>query len=253
MSIVFFSSRRKFDFSNDTLDIGNWWDWRREQLNRFLYLKIYQIGGSRFPDFYQYHLKYYQSSQPGAEEQVFHKYLWDLLTEDLSRLKLKSPYAKGNAGILGMREVLNVAIGYLESIDRWNNSETKESIIIRQQMENAELEARCKQLVNELKEARRLETSDYMVIADGYLDTFLDLMLQLQDLTLPDGKELVFSQTQAAWMKMICKHFKEGDKAVKLNSIARYFPADKRNPGVKHAAIKEKFKLFQIKNTAKRS
>ena len=247
MSTLFFSLRKRFDFSGKTFDIGNWLTWDKEQLTRFVFHKIFQIGAARFPDFYHYHLKYYRSSQPDSDERSFHKYLWDLLSEDLLRLQHISVFSKKNVRNIRMKEILKSNLAFLESIDRWNHGETAEATIARLQIQITNQENKIKELSSALKEARNLETDDYINIADGYLHSLLDLMLQLQEITLPDGRELVFSQTQAAWMKMICKHFKEADQPVKLNSIARYFPADKRDPGVKHAPIKEKFKLFIIR------
>lgn len=253
MSELYFCPRKQFSFFTDTFDIGTWHKhWKREQLNRFVLRKIFQIGAQRFPEFYSYHLAYYKSTQQNADESKFHQYLWDEVNDDLKRLKKLSIYSKNNAENLLMKNTLVSVIEYLRSIDKWNASETAEATIARQQVRITELENENKTLINLLKEFKQLDTNDYINIADGYRDTLLDLMLQLQEVKLPDGKELVLSQTQAAWTKMICKYFREGDQEIKNNTIRRYFPSDKRDPGIKHAPIKEKFKLFQIKNAGKK-
>ncbi|ETZ19541.1 hypothetical protein [Pedobacter sp. V48] len=248
MSELYFCPRKQFSFSANTFDIGTWHKhWRRDQLNRFVLRKIFQIGAGRFPDFYYYHLEYYRATQKNAEESKFHKYLFDEANDDLERLKKLSIYSKKNAENLVMKDTLVSVIEFLKSIDLWNSTETADATIAKQQIKITELESQNKTLVNLLKEFKQLDTSDYINIREGYRDTLLDLMLQMQGLTLPDGRELVFSQTQAAWTKMICKFFREDNQEIKHDTIRRYFPSDKRDPGIKHAPIKEKFKLFHIK------
>jgi len=52
---------------------------------------------------------------------------------------------------------------------------------------------------------------------------------------------------------MICKYFRKGDKEINYETIRRYFPSDKREPGDKHADIPAKSKLFTINPAKKRS
>lgn len=253
MSIVFFRLHKPWDFSPGSLDIGNWLPyWKRSQLNRFVLNRIIAIGEQRFADFYQHHLAYYLETQEDADEQLLHRYLYELLTEDHERLKSISIYHKDNTLNLKKREIEKAAMSYLTRIDRWQTiNETAEQTIARLTVQITKLEDQVKSLNDQLKEYRKLETDDYINIAAGYRDTVLYLLLQMQDLELPDGKELVLSQTQAAWTKMICKSFKEDNQPINLDTIRRYFPADKRSPGRKYAEIAEKHRLFAIKSVRK--
>lgn len=253
MSITYFRLHKPWDFSSGTMDIGNWLPyWKRSQLNRFVLNRIIALGEKRFPDFYAYHLAYYLETQPDADEQLFHQYLYELLTEDHERLKGISIYHKDNAYNLIKKEIEKAAISYLTGIDRWQTiNETAEQTIARQLELINKLEDQIRSLHEQVKETRKLETDDYINIAAGHRDTVLHLLLQMQDLTLPNGKELVLSQTQAAWTKMICKFFREDGAEINLDTIRRYFPADKRSPGRKHAAIAEKHRLFSIKSIRK--
>ena len=52
---------------------------------------------------------------------------------------------------------------------------------------------------------------------------------------------------------MIAKYFREGNNEISLETIRRYFPADKNNPGTKYAKIPPELKLFQLKPAKKRS
>ncbi len=252
MSVLFFSPRKLYDFDKDRLDIGTWWKrWARDHYKRFVLHRVFKIGQQRFPEFYDHHLKYYKATQPDAQEQLFHKFLLNLLNEDLSRLKGISIFSKSDAKNTIMKDTLISAISFLQLKDKWSNGETKEATILRQQLQITELEKKNKELIEEVRELKRLETDDYINIAYEHLHPALDLFLQMQELPLPTGKELMFAQTQAVWIKMICKHFKVAHQPINPSSISRYFPADKSNPGVKHAPIKPKYKLFQIKKTSK--
>ncbi len=60
-------------------------------------------------------------------------------------------------------------------------------------------------LITALKEAERLDTSQYIDIAKGGFPNFIDLINQLQALKLSSGRELVFSEFPIVWVKLICR------------------------------------------------
>lgn len=138
-----------------------------------------------------------------------------------------------------MKDVLVSALSFLQLKDKWSNSETKEATITRQQLQITELENKNRLLIEHVKELKRLETDDYINIAYAHLHPVLDLFLQMQELPLPTGKELMFAQTQAVWIKMICKHFKVAHQPINPGSISRYFPADKSDPGANTHLLKQ--------------
>jgi hypothetical protein len=141
----------------------------------------------------------------------------------------------------------------LISYDRWNIHKSNDAVIALQESEILALKTEVSQLKADRKKATALETEGYINIPEGYRNTVLHLHLQMQELKTPEGKELMFSQTQSVWMKMICKYFREGDKEINYETIRRYFPSDKREPGDKHADIPAKYRLFTINPTKKRS
>ena len=108
------------------------------------------------------------------------------------------------------------------------------------------------ELKEELKAARKLDTEDFINIQDGELLTLVDLCRKMQNLEL-NGKELVFSQTQTVWVKMICKNFKHGNKEIKFDTIRRYFPANPNEPSRRSAPVPAKSQHFQIVEAKKRS
>jgi len=52
MSVNYFKPRDRFDFSKDTLDIGNPLTWDREQFLKHLFKRIFAISEDRIEAFY---------------------------------------------------------------------------------------------------------------------------------------------------------------------------------------------------------
>jgi uncharacterized protein YegP (UPF0339 family) len=98
----------------------------------------------------------------------------------------------------------------LISHDRWNFHKSNDEVIVQQESEIYVLKQEIIQLKADLKKATALETDGYINIPDDYRNAILHMHLQMQELKTPEGKELMFSQTQSVWTKMICKYFREG-------------------------------------------
>jgi hypothetical protein len=253
MSVTYFRPRDRFDFSKDTLDIGNPVQWDRAQFLKHLFKRVFAIPEDRIKEFYPRHLAYYLSHHPTGTEEIFFKYFWSLIERQLNVLLKKDVYDKNH--LRNERQIarLQKFTELLISIDRWNFHKSNDAVIAQQDSEIYVLKQEIIQLKADLKKATALETEGYINIPDGYRNTVLNLHLQMQELKTPEGKELMFSQTQSVWTKMICKYFREGDKEINHETIRRYFPSDKREPGDKHADIPAKSKLFTINPAKKRS
>jgi hypothetical protein len=253
MSVTYFRPRDRFDFSRETLDIGNPVQWDRSQFLKHFFKRVFAISGDRVEEFYQRHLAYYLSHHPDGTEETFFKYFWSLIERQLNVLLSKDIYDKNH--LRNEREIaqLQKFTEMLISLDRWNFHKSNDAVIAQQDSEIYVLKQQIHQLKAELKKAASQEPEGYINVADGYRNTVLDLYLQMQELKTPEGKELMFSQTQSVWTKMICKYFREGDREIKFETIRRYFPGDKREPGDKHADIPAKSKLFQVNPVKKRN
>ncbi|MDB4925943.1 hypothetical protein [Mucilaginibacter sp.] len=251
MSVTYFRPRDRFDFSKDTLDIGNPVQWDRSQFLKHFFKRVFAIPGDRIEVFYQRHLAYYLANHADGSEEIFFKYFWSLIERQLNVLLNKDIYDKNH--LRNEREMarLQKFTELLISFDRWNFHKSNDAVIAQQDSEIYVLKQEIIQLKADLKKATALETEGYINIADGYRNTVLHLYLQMQEIKTPEGKELMFSQTQSVWTKMICKYFREGDREINHETIRRYFPSDKRERGDKHADIPAKSKLFTI-NPAKR-
>jgi hypothetical protein len=253
MSIKYFKPRDRFDFAKDTLDIGNPLTWDRSQFLKHFFKRVFAIDENRLDEFYQRHLAYYLAYHADGTEEIFFKYFWGLIERQLKVLMGKDVYDENHVRNEREIERLQKFTELLISFDRWNFHKSNDAVIAQQDSEIYALKQQILQLKADLKKATALETEGYINIPDGYRNTVLHLYLQMQELKTPEGKELMFSQTQSVWTKMICKYFREGDKEINYETIRRYFPSDKREPGDKHADIPVKSKLFTINPAKKRS
>ncbi|MDB5025342.1 MAG: hypothetical protein JWP78_3097 [Mucilaginibacter sp.] len=244
----YFKHRRRFDLSTDTFDIGRPLHWKKGYEGNHFLFRLLQREESDYPDFYRYHLDYFLQSYPGCREQEFFIHVWKIVSAHIVRLQLKNNYASTYPRDMMHLEKLEAFRNYLGVIDQWDTGKDKDAIIARKETEIQHLRDQLKIAERALADAKRMDTKDFIDIRPGYILSVVDLLLQLQELKLPSlGKELVLSQTQTVWTKLIAKYFREGKNEIKEETIRRYFPADKKNPGVKYAPVPEKMKLFKIR------
>lgn len=253
MSITYFKTRDRFDFAKDTIDIGNPLNWDQSQFLKHFFKRVFAIGGDSLDRFYQHHLAYYLAKHSDGTEEVFFKHLWSLIERQSKVLLGKDVYDKNHLRNERQIERLQKFSEMLIRYDRWNIHRSYDAVIAQQELEIHALKQQVLQLKLELKKATTLETDDYINIRAGRTHTLFDLMLQLQDVMLPDGNELLYPATQIVWRRMICKFFREDGQEINFNSIHRYFPADKKNPGDKYVPIADKHQFFKIVPVRKRS
>ena len=252
MGITYFKLRERFDFSNDTLDIGNPLTWNRAQFLKHFFKRVFAINIDRLEEFYRHHLAYYLATHTSGREETFFKYLWDIVERQLKVLAGKDVYDKNH--IRNEREIeqLKRFTEVLMLLDQWNFHKSNDAVIAQQDSEIYVLKQQILALKSELKKATRLDTEYHINIADGLLLTVVDLFKKMEELKT-DGKELMFAQFQIIWAKMICRYFRHGGKEINFDTIRRYFPGDKENPGVRSAAVPVKNQLYNIVPIKKRS
>ena len=255
MSLEFFRPRDRFDFSKDTLDIGKPFFWDRESFLKHFFLRIFALATHRWEEFYYHHLTYYLASHSDGDEEIFFKTLWFLIETRLKSLTLKDIYVS-KTHVRDQKEIehLKSLTEFLITIDKWNCNETDKAAVVRLQTELYNAQDQIKNQKAELKEAKKLETTDHINIPKGYLLTLVDLFIELQKQTVDGKLELVFARTQAIWMKMICRYFTEDHEPIKYDRLKRYFSPDPDDPSkVKFAEVPENKKLFKIVPAKKRS
>lgn len=251
----YFKPRPRFGKREHPYDIGRPFSWWKGHYDRYFLNNLHKLDGNEFDAFYRYHLGYFLDANDGSEEEEFFRRVRDIAADELAILvkedkrNSKSKHERNNREKFHLRAF----IAHLDTIDQWDTAKTRDEIIAAKETEIRNLKDQLEATKSELKAAKKLETEDYINISKDQLLAFIDLCLQLQDARLPDGKELLFSQTQIVWAKMICRHFREDNEAISLDTVRRYFPGDKRNPASKYAAIPAKKKMFSIVPAKKRS
>ncbi|WP_286778678.1 MULTISPECIES: hypothetical protein [Sphingobacterium] len=252
MSISYFKLRDRFDFSRDSLDIGNPVTWSRKHFLKHLFKKILTIHEDLLEEFYRHHLTYYLETHPQGEEKNFFEYLWQTVESQLNVLKSKDIYDKDHVRNLLNTDRLKKVMWMLMSLDRWDIHRKNQPIIEKQEIQIFALTQEITDLKAKLQEATNLDTKQYINVPKGRLLPLLDLFIQMADLEV-EGKELVFSEFPIVWVKMICKYFREDHEEIDFNRVRRYFPKDKRNPSARSASIPSGQSLFTIKPVRKRS
>lgn len=247
MSIIYFKPRDRFDFSVNTLDIGNPITWSRSHFLKHLFKRIFAIQQVRFHEFYQHHLDYYLKTTDNSGEGVFFKNFYEIIDRQLRVLNSRDVYAKNH--VKTQRELVHLTKlkNLLISFDNWNVHKSYDNIVADKESDIYTLRQQIEILKAELKKATALETQQYVNIPKGGFLSFVDLIIQFEETRLPSGKELTFAEFQIVWVKMICKYFREDHEEIDFNRVRRYFPKDRRNPGNRSSSVPSDQHLFEIR------
>jgi len=240
----YFKFRGRFDFSPNRYDVGRPVFRNRKLEDNFFLLKIYEIVESDYGLYYEYHLEFYLKANSGKEEGFFN-HVYDIVTSRIRHFKRQDPFSAKYASGIEQTRKLEAFLEFLKSIDRWHKTEPLESVIGEKDKLIDQLKARVAELELLLKQAREFDANEKIVITNGYIAAFMDLMEQLQGLSLGD-KKLATSQGQSPWYKMIAKYFMHGDKPISIDTAKNYFPANKKDKPSKYLNIAEEDKLFKI-------
>jgi hypothetical protein len=242
--IRYFKFRSRFDFSPHRYDIGRALFSNKKLEDNFFLLKVYEIDGTDYGVVYNYQLGFYLKANPGEEEKFFN-HVYDIVISRIRHFKRQDPFSSKYASGLEQTQKLETFLNFLKTIDRWHKVEPLESVIGEKDKLIDELKGRVAELEAQLKQAREFDANEKIVITTGYIAAFMDLIEQLQGLTLGD-KKLATSQGQSPWYKMIAKYFMHGDKLISIDTARNYFPARKNDKPSKYLNIAEEGKLFKI-------
>jgi hypothetical protein len=245
MIATFFKHRSRFDFSRKTFDIGRPIFHSKSLEDNFFVLRIYQLDNNDYEGFYKYHLQHYLKTNPSQEE-AFFKHVYDVLLNRIKYFKRQGPFTPKYANGLENSRKLEPFLEYLKSIDRWHKSEPLDAVIGEKDNLINKLKQRIEDLEAQLKQATKFDAGEKIVISKTGLPAFMNVIHQLQDLSLPNGNKLTRSQTQSPWYKMIAKYFMHGDKDISIDTARNYFPANKNDTSLKFIEIAKKDQLFEI-------
>jgi hypothetical protein len=251
MKMTFFKHRGRFDFSPHRFEIGNPVIQNRALEDNLFLLKLYKLDEAEYPAFYQFHLEHFLNSHP-SEEEAFLTNVREIVINRIKHFKRLDPFGGKYASGLEHTRMLEVFLNYLRSIDRWHSQMPIEAVLTEKDKLIGELREKVKQLEAQLKEHNKYEAGEKIAIHKGSLPVFINLVLQLQELTLSNEHKLLRSQAQSPWYKMIAKYFQHGDNEIPIDTARNYFPAKKGETSAKFISIDDKDKIYEIKPVNKK-
>jgi hypothetical protein len=246
----FFKPRRPLTLSPHKYDLGIFSGLKEGTEDNHFLAKLWKMPGEQYVAYYNYHLSYFLNKEPEGEKEFF-TYVWRITLIRIQFLEKENPFSSDHAKNGERLYILLQFQKYLRSIDQWHTEKTQVEVIAGQTEEIKKLKNQIDGIKEELKAARKLETEYHINIAEGQLLTVVDLFKKMEDLKI-EGKELVFAQFQIIWAKMICRYFRHGSKEINFDTVRRYFPGDKENPGVRSASVPAKNQLYNIVPIKKR-
>lgn len=244
INISYFKPRKPFSFSTHPYDLGTFMGlWQNHDDNHFL-LNIYRIDKKEFSDYYSYHLNYALKSDLTIEEDFF-RHVWQIVQNRINHYEIQDPFSRNHAIHRQSIEKLQQFQKYLHSIDQWNARPSniviaeKDELIHNQKQEIEKLNA-------ELAELNQYEVSLKILIDDGHLPTFIDVIQQLRELQLPSGRKLIKSDHKIPYAKMIAKYFSHGGKDIPIETARNYFVDKKGDVTIKGTSIQPEHRLFKV-------
>lgn len=244
MSESYFKPRKPFSFSAHPYDLGTLMGlWQNHDDNHFL-LKIYRIGENEFRDYYSYHLNYALENNL-TNEQDFFKHVWQIVQTRIKHFENQDPFSSKHAMHRQNLAKLQQFQKYLKNLDQWNARPSniviaEKDILIQNQKQEIE------KLNAELAELNQYEVSLKILIDDGHLPTFIDVIQQLRELQLPSGRKLIKSDHKIPYAKMIAKYFSHGGKDIPIETARNYFVDKKGDVTIKGTSIQPEHRLFKV-------
>lgn len=252
MKTAWFKIRNRFNFSPHPYEIGRPLIQSSTYADNYFCLKIYSIKETEYSNFYSFHLNYLLQNHPDEEETFFY-HVSDIVTTRINFFKQQDPHSSKHAFHTEAISKLQTFQQFLRTIDQWNRNKPSEIILAEKDELILHLRTEIAALENKLEELRKYDSGEKIRIVDGGLTTLIDLVLQLQDLSLPDGRKPLRSQAQSPWYKLISKYFNHGENEIPINTARNYFPAQKDVKLIKGTEILPVDKLFQITPVKKKT
>lgn len=217
--------------------------WHNHDDNHFL-LKTYGMDDKKYSDYYNYHLKYTLENNLGNEEDFF-RHVWQIVQTRIKYLEMQNPFSGSHAMHRLNLEKLKHFEKYLYSIDKWN-ARPPHIVIAEKDAFIQSLNSEIEKLRAKLAKLNEYEVSLKILIDDGHLPTFINIIQQVRELKLPSGRKLIKSDHKIPYAKMIAKYFSHGGKDIPIETARNYFVEKKSDIPVKGTAIQEVHQLFKI-------
>lgn len=244
MNLSYFKPRKPFSFSPHRYDLGTIVGlWHNHDDNHFL-LKIYRMQEREFSAYYNYHLNYSLENKMTSEED-FLRHVWQIVQTRIKHLEIQDPFSRNHAMHRQQLEKLQQFQKYLTSIDEWNARPSHIVIAEKDELiQNQKIE--IEKLSTKLAELKEYEVSLKILIDDGHLPTFIDVVQQLREVQLPSGRKLLKSDHKIPYAKLIAKYFSHGGKDIPIETARNYFVDKKGDIAIKGTAIQPEDRLFKV-------
>jgi len=242
----YFKHRAIFDFDKNTNDVGFALPWKKVNEDNHFLFRLYKKHKGQYKELYQHHLQFFLNKYDDATEQEFFTFVKKLITDEIGAIankdRYKSDHAKDRRNSMQLQEFLD----YLNTKDQWFIQSNDKETISRQLTEINKLIAENRKLKDENKKLRELETKDYIDIRNGNQKVLYHIILQLRDLKMEDGRELVNATTLIIWSKMIVKYFRVDGNEISIESVKRYLSYSDNADATKYKPIPQKDQLYNI-------
>ncbi|MGX5852446.1 hypothetical protein ACWKW6_02330 [Dyadobacter jiangsuensis] len=244
MQHSYFKVRNPWNFKPHKFEIGTPFIRSSFYDNHFL-LKLHNLKELEFSDFYYFHLQYHMQHFTDGERD-FHLYVSELVSTRIAHLKILNPFSRKALRSKGQIEKLKHFQTFLRTIDRWNLSKSLDVIIAEKSNQLEDLKKQVSELQKELQNLRQYDSSTKIDICEKHLPTFINLLHQLQHLTLPDGRKLFAFQGQSAWYKLLSKYFSHNRNSIPIETARNYFPIKEPEIHGKGTQVPADLKHFTI-------
>jgi hypothetical protein len=227
-------------------DIGMPFSWWRGHYDRHFLNNLYERDTSEFDTFYHYHLAHFLKVNVGSEEPEFFKHVWDIIHDGIATLIKDDDKSSKTKHDLTNKQKLHLRsfVTYLDSIDQFNARPSqiviaeKDAIIARLQQQIADYQ-------QQIQELNKLEVKQKIMVEENHLPTLIDLLQQMDDLTLPSGRFFLKCDNTSPYYKMISKYFSKGGSPISKETVKNYFGDKDKNIPPKTPIPVDK-KLFKI-------
>lgn len=244
MSAIYFKARKAFDFSPHPFDLGNILGLKMGYEDNHFLLKVYDLEEKIFQDYYQYHLEYYLSGGNRSEKDFF-SHVWHIVSARIDYFKGQDPFSSKHSLHISNIRKLNEFLDFLALLDKWN-IRPNDMLIKEKDEEICRLRAELEALQKKLADLEKYEVSVKPMVQDDHLPTFIDLLQQMKNLTLPNGRKLLVSDHESPYYKMVSKYFVYNGRDIPVNTVRNYFVQKDPKDSMKGVKIPDDKKLFKI-------
>lgn len=242
----YFKFRKRFDFNAHPYELGSFMVFNRKIESNFFFNKLFYIQENEHISFFNFHEKDFLLKHPGEEKQ-FLKHVLEEVQDRIEYYKRIDVYKDAERTLLNL-SILKSFKNTLDEIDIWNLNKSYEILLAEKDIEIASHKQEIELLKGKLKTATKYDADIKIRLNNGTLPVLIDLIQQIQDLTLPDDRKFCTTQTsQSPWYKMIAKYFQNGEKEISIETVRNYFPVNKEGTNIKGSKVAKSDHLFIIK------